>query len=158
MAKSELARILPEGMLDRRKRKPKIDKPLKMERIDWDKANDLLVAGCPGTEVASFFGMAAVTFYDAVVRKYGMTFSDYRHSLKQKGESILRAHQFAKAIGLTKEGDNTLLIWLGKQRLGQSESPHDHNVSETAVKNFNELMSQLNGLHGKPVEIQLEED
>lgn len=41
---------------------------------------------------------------------------------RAKGESILRAHQYAKALGLTDKGDNTLLIWLGKQRLEQREN------------------------------------
>jgi hypothetical protein len=52
-------------------------------------------------------------------------------------------HQYQKAIGLTKKGDNTLLIFLGKQRLGQRDNPQEKTVSEDVMKAFELLMSQI---------------
>lgn len=114
--------------------------------IDWAKVDDLLIAGCTGTEVAAYFDMHPSTFYDKVTDKYKVSFTLYSQQKKQNGEGILRAHQYAKALGLTKEGDNTLLIWLGKQRLNQRETPEDVEVSETAIKNLNALVDQLDSL------------
>lgn len=114
--------------------------------VDWDKVDDLLTAGCLGTEVASFFDMHPQTFYNKVIEKYSMSFTEYSTKKKQNGEAILRTHQYAKALGITKEGDNTLLIWLGKQRLNQRETPEDVEVSEAAIKNLNALVHQLDSL------------
>ena len=100
--------------------------------IDWDKVDELLIAGCMGTEVAAYFGMAASTFYGRVEEKFDCNFTHYSSEKKSKGESILRAHQYAKALGLTDKGDNTLLIWLGKTRLLQKEA-RDEVVQEQKV-------------------------
>ncbi len=111
--------------------------------IDWRKVDDLLLAGCTGAEVAAFFDLHPSTFYDRVAAQYGTSFTNYAQSKKQHGESILRAHQYAKALGMTKEGDNTLLIWLGKQRLGQSETPNDSTVSPEVFSAYQNLMEEI---------------
>jgi len=139
-------KLTAEGKPDRRltKRRETITengRPLK--EIDWDKVDDLLTAGCLGTEVAAYFDMHPNTFYDRVVARYGVSFTEFSSKRKQNGEAILRAHQYAKALGMTKEGDNTLLIWLGKQRLNQSESPNDVSITPETATNFNLLMDQL---------------
>lgn len=90
--------------------------------IDWDKVDDLLTAGCLGTEVAAFLGMHPETFYDRVVKKHGIGFTEYMQQKRSKGEALIRAQQFAKSIGLTKKGDNMMLIWLGKNRLNQNDN------------------------------------
>jgi hypothetical protein len=111
--------------------------------IDWRKVDDLLLAGCTGAEVAAFFDMHPQTFYDRAAAQYGTSFTAYSQSKKQNGEAILRAHQYAKALGMTKEGDNTLLIWLGKQRLNQSETPHDSTVSPELISAYSTLMQEI---------------
>lgn len=114
--------------------------------VDWNKVDDLLTAGCTGAEVAAYFDMHPRTFCIKVEDKYGMTFTAYSAEKKANGEALLRAHQYAKALGYTKEGDNTLLIWLGKQRLNQSESPTELSINENTMKSFNSLMNQLDSL------------
>ncbi len=127
-------------------RTPHTDNGRPEKPIDWDKVDDLLIAGCTGAEVAAYFGMHQQTFYNRVTSKYNVSFTVYSQEKKQNGEGILRAHQYAKALGITKEGDNTLLIWLGKQRLNQRETPEDVEVSEAAIKNLNALVDQLDSL------------
>jgi hypothetical protein len=94
-------------------------RPLK--EVDWKKVDELMMAGCLGTEIAAYFGMHEDTFYKKVAQEKKMGFSAYLQLKHSHGESILRAHQYAKALGLTEKGDNTLLIWLGKTRLRQKE-------------------------------------
>ncbi len=120
--------------------------------IDWAKVDDLLMAGCTGSEVAAYFDMHRQTFYDRVVAKYNTSFTEYSSEKKQHGESILRAHQYAKALGLTKEGDNTLLIWLGKQRLNQTETPSQATITPETLAGFEKLMSQISALHDQKSE------
>jgi hypothetical protein len=91
--------------------------------IDMKKVDDLLIAGCTGTQVAGYFGVHPDTLYNRIVSEKGMTFTAYSAIKRQKGESILKATQFAKAIGASDKGDNMMLIWLGKNRLDQTDSP-----------------------------------
>ena len=111
--------------------------------IDWQLVDDFLMSGSPGTEVASFFSMHPNTFYDRVVDKYKMSFTEYLQQKRSSGEAMLRKQQMHKALGLTKEGDNTLLIWLGKQRLNQSETPQEISIAKETVDQFSAIMKQI---------------
>lgn len=91
-------------------------------KIDWKIADDLLTAGCLGTEVAAYFGMHPETFYDRVQKQYKIGFTEYMQQKRSHGDALIRAQQFAKSIGITKKGDNMMLIWLGKNRLNQNDN------------------------------------
>lgn len=100
--------------------------------IDWKKVEDLLEAGCLGTGIAAYLGISAETLYDRCLIEKGKLFSRFSQEKKEKGDEILRAHQYAKALGLTDKGDNTLLIWLGKTRLKQVDASAQANSSAQA--------------------------
>ncbi len=129
------------GLPDKRIKRSYPTRPPKP--IDWNKVDELLLAGCTGTEIASHFDMHPDTFYRRVEEEKSIGYTAYSQQKKQQGESILRAHQYAKALGITKDGDNTLLIWLGKQRLNQCETPQEASADAVALKHFEALMSQL---------------
>lgn len=117
----------------------KITRPVKP--IDWNKVDHLLMAGCHGTEIAAHFDMHHETFYNRVSQEKGMGFTAYCAEKRAKGDSLLRAKQFEKAVA--NSGDNTMLIWLGKQRLGQTETQATNSFDTEAVTKFNALMAQL---------------
>lgn len=117
----------------------KVTRPIKA--IDWNKVDQLLMAGCHGTEIASHFDMHHETFYNRVSQEKGMGFTAYCAEKRAKGDSLLRAKQFERA--LANHGDNTMLIWLGKQRLGQSETQATNSFDAEAIAKFNALMIQL---------------
>jgi hypothetical protein len=48
----------------------------------------------------------------------------------EKGRSILKMSLRREQVRLAKQGDRTMLIWLGKQYLGQSER---HEVYERKI-------------------------
>lgn len=85
--------------------------------IDWKKADELLIAGCSGVEIAGYFGILPNTLYSRCLQDNGITFSDYSQSKYSKGESFLRAKQYQVAMS----GDKTMLVWLGKNRLKQKD-------------------------------------
>jgi hypothetical protein len=86
--------------------------------IDWDEVGRLLQAGCDGVQCAAYFGMDNETLYNRCKDDLGMGFTDFLRQNRQKGDALLYAKQFESAL---KDKDRGMLIWLGKQRLGQRE-------------------------------------
>jgi len=94
--------------------------------IDWNKVDKYLQAQCNGTGIAGLLGIAPITLYRACEEKYKVNFEAYSAQKKGEGKELLRAKQFQIAM----EGDKTMLVWLGKQYLDQSDhSAIDHNVN-----------------------------
>lgn len=116
--------------------------PRPEKTIDWELVDEKIIHGCPGTEIAAYFGMHPNTFYLKVEEQYKTSFSDYWQQKHMEGNTCLRKWQWEKA----KTGDNTMLIWLGKNRLKQSESPQELNVGQETINNFNGIMTQLSSL------------
>jgi hypothetical protein len=105
--------------------------PRSQAEIDWDKVDELLIRGSPGTEVAAHFGIHPDTLYKKIESKYHMGFSAYLHEKRSYGNALLRAQQFDKAMGYTKKGDTQLLLKLGQERLGQKDSKENDEKSNT---------------------------
>lgn len=110
--------------------------------LDWNKIAELSIAGCTVSEIAGYCGCAERTIYDRCETDLGKKFTHFSQENHSKGDSLLRSKQFSKAI----EGDNTLLIWLGKNRLKQSESPVDTALAEKALENFDAVMNQISSV------------
>jgi hypothetical protein len=120
-------------------KKSKAGRPKK--HIDWEKVKNLLMAGSPASEIISHFDIHYDSFYRRCKQDNKMNFTEFANKFREKGASMLRAHQFAKALGHTDKGDNALLIWLGKQRLGQSEPKKEET---TAPQNVNYKLNYSN--------------
>lgn len=102
--------------------------------LDWKKIDSLLTAGCLGTEVASYFGIHPDTVYKNCQRDKGMGFTEYAQSKRATGEAMIKVAQFDEAVN---KRDRGMLIWLGKNRLGQSDKElveHKGNVPIEIVK------------------------
>lgn len=87
--------------------------------IDWDKVDRWLECGCLGTEVAASLGIHPDTLYNRCEEEKGIVFSAYSKEKKSSGDKLLRQKQMEIAM----KGDKTMLLWLGKQRLGQRDTP-----------------------------------
>ncbi len=85
--------------------------------IDWDLVDELIEGGCAASQIAPHFHMHPNTFTDRVFQQYDMVFTEYAYFIREKGLSNLKMTQYKKALA----GDTTLLIWLGKQYLGQRD-------------------------------------
>ena len=90
--------------------RPKVD-------INWERVNELLEADCEGTEIAAHLGIVPETLYRRCELDHNISFSKYLQEKKAKGNSLLKEKQFEKAIS----GDSGMLVWLGKNRLGQAD-------------------------------------
>lgn len=100
--------------------------PRPKANIDWEKVGQLVAAGCDGVQVAAYFGIHPNTLYLACEEEYKISFSDFLQEKRSKGDAMILASQFEAAI---RDKDRTMLIWLGKQRLGQREKQEiDHTT------------------------------
>jgi hypothetical protein len=86
--------------------------------VDPDEVYRMSLLGCTMEEMAQFFQI------DRETLKYN--FWDY---IKQ-GESETRQRLRNAQIELALKGNATMLIWLGKQMLGQSDNPVNQDASK----------------------------
>jgi hypothetical protein len=104
--------------------------------IDWDEVDKMLEAGCTGTEIAAALGMHPETLYGRCEQDNNIGFSDYLAQKRASGARLLKMKQFEIAMS----GDKTMLIWLGKQYLDQTEK---QEIKTTDVrKNLPEWMRE----------------
>ena len=81
----------------------------KKYNIDKDQLEKLASSGCTNTEIAEFFGCTK----SLLTKSYSTNLTKGR----EKGKIRLRQMQWKAA----DKGNVTMLIWLGKQILGQAE-------------------------------------
>ncbi len=104
--------------------------PLKI--IDWDQVDSMCKIQCTGEEIASVLDIDYDTLATACKREKKMPFSDYIGQKKLGGKASLRRNQWK----LAQDGNATMLIYLGKNMLGQADR----------------LDQQITGKDGKPQE------
>lgn len=85
--------------------------------LDWGQIGKLLEAGCTAESIAGQFGVSRAALWRRCKTDRGETFSAFAQQRRMTGENLLRAKQFQHAMA----GNTTMLIWLGKQRLGQRD-------------------------------------
>ena len=98
------------------KKKKSVGRPKKYN-IDTHQVEQLAGFGCSNTEMASFFGCD-----ESLIRK---SYSESIAKGRDNGKIRLRQYQWASA----KKDNVAMLIWLGKQLLGQSDK-QDITVNE----------------------------
>ena len=81
----------------------------KKYNIDTEQVEKLASFGCSNTEIASFFGCD-----ESLIRK---SYSEFLQKGRDKGKIRLRQWQLKSA----ERGNVAMLIWLGKQMLGQTD-------------------------------------
>lgn len=85
--------------------------------IDWNKVDRYLQAQCDATGIAGLMGICRDTLYNRCKEDNNIDFSTYSQQKKSEGRELLRGKQFETAM----KGDKTMLVWLGKQYLGQKD-------------------------------------
>jgi hypothetical protein len=114
--------------------------------IDLKQLEKLASMHCTDEEIAAWFGIRRETF---VRRKKGEILETLEVG-RAKGRVSLRRAQFDAAI----KGDRTMLIWLGKQLLGQRDivtQEHEHSGEVTVNDNTTRelLLSRIASLSAR---------
>jgi hypothetical protein len=84
---------------------------------DWTDVMRLCQIQCSGNEIAQFFNISRDTLERRIAERYDQTLAEFINERQRIGHISLRRVQFQKAL----EGNVTMLIWLGKQYLGQDD-------------------------------------
>jgi hypothetical protein len=85
--------------------------------IDWKAVDHYLNAGCSGIQISCHLGIHFRTLYERCHGDHGIPWDEYLHNKKSQGHLMVLYKQFSKAVS----GDNSMLIWVGKQQLGQRD-------------------------------------
>lgn len=91
---------------------------------EWDSVKYMCMIHCTGEEIAGVMQMDYDTLNKNCKEKWKMPISEYIKSNQTNGKMSLRRMQWKAA----ENGDRGMLIWLGKQWLGQKENL-DMNVA-----------------------------
>jgi len=85
--------------------------------VNWDQVDELCAIQCTGEEIAGVLGCDYDTLATACKREKHLAFSDYFKQKASNGKMSLRRTQYTTAM----EGNPTMLVWLGKNWLGQTD-------------------------------------
>jgi Zn-dependent peptidase ImmA (M78 family) len=84
---------------------------------EWDQFDKLISFFCTIEEIASFFKVSIDTVERRLFDRHNAKFAEYSSKVRDLGKIKLRKKQWDIAMS----GNSSLLIWLGKQYLGQSD-------------------------------------
>lgn len=96
--------------------------------IDWNRAEQAFMAGANGQQVAAMLGISYDTLYKRCRRDHKTELSEYKRQKREQGNTLLHAAQYKQALA----GNTSMLIWLGKNRLGQTDKRE--NVNDNSGK------------------------
>ncbi|MDQ3747984.1 MAG: hypothetical protein M3367_03050 [Acidobacteriota bacterium] len=85
--------------------------------IDWALISRKLQAGSKGTTIARSLGIEPNTFYRRCEEDNKVGFSEFLSQKIAEGNDLIYNKQFEVAM----KGNVSMLIWIGKQRLGQRD-------------------------------------
>ncbi len=116
-----------------------------MIKINWNEVDEYLQAGLNGIEISEMLGIHPDTLYLRCKVEQQTDFSDYKATKRAKGIGKLKIAQYQKALN----GDTSMLIWLGKNDLNQSDKrnlqtsnlPTAINIVHTTIDEHGETLS-----------------
>lgn len=85
--------------------------------IDWKKVETLCQIQCTQEEIVSVMEISLDTLCYQSKKLFGTTFAEVYKKWREGGKCSIRRAQYKKAL----EGNPAMLIWMGKQVLGQRE-------------------------------------
>lgn len=92
------------------------------KEIDFTQLDKLIGIQCNEVECAAYFGMSVDILAERIKEEAGQSFPEYFKQKAGSGKISLRRAQMRLALGDSKHPPNpTMLIWLGKQHLGQKD-------------------------------------
>lgn len=118
--------------------------------IDMEQFKKLCAIQCTLSEIASWFKCSEDTIENWCKRELKMTFSEAYKTWSADGKISLRRAQFNSA----NSGNVSMLIWLGKQYLGQKEAQDITVSAENADDTIRRMNEYFKGTGATPDKVQ----
>ena len=125
-----------------KKKSKRMGRPLIV--IDWETVDNLAAIHCTGPEISVVMKISEDTLTRATKREHKITFAEYIRQKRGKGKASLRRLQWKAA----EAGDKTMLVWLGKNWLDQTDRRETttHIEGEVTVNSVDEAKTNIAGL------------
>lgn len=99
------------------------------EKFDsWDMLENLVLWSADGEYCAEKLGISYDTLIRRIKERYNCSFAEYRAKKKEP----MRVNLLKKQYEVAMSGNVSMLIWLGKNELGQSDK-HENKVSHNGI-------------------------
>ena len=131
MARPHKEPLKSQKNLSKRIGRPRIE-------IDWEQVDRMCGLHCTGEEQASVLGIDYDTLNRACKREHKKSFAEYFKQKSASGKMSLRRKQYTSAMS----GNTTLLIWLGKNWLGQKDQAE---VTTTQTETIQKVQIEVIG-------------
>jgi hypothetical protein len=102
-----------------------------MEFNGWDQL-DSLIMWASAEYCAEKLGLSADSLSTRIKERHAMGFSEY----KNKRKETLRINLLKKQYDVAMAGNVSMLIWLGKNELGQKDKIEQTNISDTLTEDL----------------------
>lgn len=112
--------------------------------INWKAVDAMSIYQATQEEIAAFLGLSVDTLDRAAKRDKGCSYADYLAQKRRAGSVLLRKWQWAAG----QKKNPTMLIWLGKQYLGQKDKhevggPDGKGIPITNVTDVDQALLRL---------------
>lgn len=94
---------------------------VKKKPIDWEVVRGMLFVLATQQEICSYIGVSVDTLHRRCRKELGVSFTDLSEQKRQETKIQLRKAQLAVALDPKHRSHGMMLVWLGKQYLGQRE-------------------------------------
>lgn len=110
--------------------------------IDWEKVGKMIMAGSNGAQVAASLNIDYSTLVRRCDEDLNTNFTDFFNQKREAGNNLLFNKQFEVAM----KGDRGMLIWLGKNRLDQTDKRQNVNVEIRDDRTEEEVLQSIEDL------------
>ena len=123
-------------------------------KIDWAEFDKLCTMQCSLREIAGWFDVSEDTIERRVVETFGITFAEQYDKKRARGKIALRRKQYDVAMS----GSVPMLIFLGKQYLGQSDKVEQVGELNNVIQLAYAAPSRASGKHSNNQHVQPNSD
>lgn len=117
--------------------------------IDWNQVSSWLEAHCTTASIAHRLGVDKNTLYNRCLSDNNCDFSTFSQLKRQKGDDDIRNKQHELAL----DGDKVMLVWLGKNRLGQTDKRETTTIKiEDVEAKIEVFVERLRNKEGYPAD------
>ena len=95
--------------------------------INWEQLKAMVRIQCTQEECAAVLGVDVDTLSARLREQDYASFSDFYKKYSHEGLASLRRAQWKAAV---EQNNPTMLVWMGKQMLGQKDKVHNEHTGE----------------------------